>query len=163
MNSLQTILNSCLLFPNLFDNFHSPKIFYNSSTYNTSNLTKWLVSWCTARAFLRMCTCRAPAESVGLLPPGNADHKVVPLSPLLDLTHCKRDAGWSVGVPGAICDQTVNFHRLAFNGPAPYFLHGKDVILTNSHGMAVPVYSTPKLSTMFLFHLSHSLSMFGVI
>ncbi|XP_061110160.1 fibrocystin-L-like isoform X2 [Conger conger] len=68
---------------------------------------------------------------------GNADHKVVPQSHLLDPAHCTADAAWSVGFPGAICDHTVNFHRLAFNNPSPSSLRAKNVILTNSHGSSV--------------------------
>lgn len=66
---------------------------------------------------------------------GNIDYKVVPMSPLLDPAHCSQGAQWSVGFPGAVCDQTVNFHRLAFNNPSPSSLNGKDVMLTNSFGI----------------------------
>ncbi|PWA19457.1 hypothetical protein CCH79_00020609 [Gambusia affinis] len=65
---------------------------------------------------------------------GNVDHKVVPMSSLLDPAHCSHSAEWSVGFPGAVCDHTVDFHRLAFNNPTPTSLQAKDVILTNSHG-----------------------------
>uniref|UniRef100_A0A3Q3X6F5 Uncharacterized protein n=1 Tax=Mola mola TaxID=94237 RepID=A0A3Q3X6F5_MOLML len=63
----------------------------------------------------------------------NIDHKVVPMSPLLDLDHCSQSAEWSSGFPGAVCDQTINFHRLSFNDPTPSSLKAKDVILANSH------------------------------
>ena len=56
------------------------------------------------------------------------------MSPLLDMAHCTQSAEWSVGFPGAVCDNTVNFHRLAFNNPTPSSLRAKDVILTNAHG-----------------------------
>lgn len=56
------------------------------------------------------------------------------MSSLLDPAHCSHSAEWSVGFPGAVCDHTVNFHRLAFNNPTPTSLQAKDVILTNSHG-----------------------------
>ncbi|XP_025757857.1 PKHD1 like 1, tandem duplicate 1 isoform X2 [Oreochromis niloticus] len=65
---------------------------------------------------------------------GNINHVVVPMSNLLDPAHCSQSAEWSVGFPGAVCDETVNFHRLAFNNPSPSSLVAKDVILTNSHG-----------------------------
>ncbi|XP_038580507.1 PKHD1 like 1, tandem duplicate 1 [Micropterus salmoides] len=68
---------------------------------------------------------------------GNINHKVVPMSPLLDPAHCSQRAEWSVGFPGAVCDHTVNFHRLGFNNPSPSSLLGKDVILTNSYGTSV--------------------------
>lgn len=66
---------------------------------------------------------------------GNVDHKVVPVSGLLDPAHCSQRDEWSVGFPGAVCDHTVNFHRLAFNNPTPTSLKAKNVILTNSHGI----------------------------
>lgn len=65
---------------------------------------------------------------------GHVDHKVVPMSSLLDPAHCSPSAEWSVGFPGAVCDHTVSFHRLAFNNPTPSSLTAKDVILTNAHG-----------------------------
>lgn len=71
---------------------------------------------------------------------GNIDHKVVPMSPLLDLDHCSQSAEWSSGFPGAVCDQTINFHRLSFNDPTPSSLKAKDVILANSHGIKITHY-----------------------
>ncbi|CAG5956366.1 unnamed protein product [Menidia menidia] len=65
---------------------------------------------------------------------GNANHKVVPMSSLLDPARCSQEAQWSVGFPGAVCDHTVEFHRLAFNNPTPTSLKAKDAIFTNSHG-----------------------------
>lgn len=67
--------------------------------------------------------------------PGNANHKVVPMSGLLDPAHCAQNDEWSVGFPGAVCDDTVSFHRLSFNNPSPSSLRAKDVILTNAHGI----------------------------
>lgn len=69
------------------------------------------------------------------------------MSPLLDPAHCSQSDEWSVGFPGAVCDHTVNFHRLALNNPSPTSLQGKDIILTNSHGTftwnsSVNLYST---------------------
>ncbi|KAJ8389419.1 hypothetical protein AAFF_G00119570 [Aldrovandia affinis] len=77
---------------------------------------------------------------------GNVDHKVVPLSSLLDPAHCSQDAEWSVGFPGAVCDHTVNFHRLAFNNPSPSSLRAKDVILTNSQGSSVVPYLKKRMT-----------------
>ncbi|KAM4540003.1 PKHD1 like 1, tandem duplicate 1 [Odontesthes bonariensis] len=68
---------------------------------------------------------------------GNINHKVVPMSSLLDPAHCSQSAEWSVGFPGAVCDHTVHFHRLAFNNPTPTSLKAKDAIFTNSHGSSV--------------------------
>uniref|UniRef100_A0A3B5MVU8 G8 domain-containing protein n=1 Tax=Xiphophorus couchianus TaxID=32473 RepID=A0A3B5MVU8_9TELE len=77
---------------------------------------------------------------------GNVDHKVVPMSSLLDPAHCSHSAEWSVGFPGAVCDHTVNFHRLAFNNPTPTSLQAKDVILTNSHGSSVVPYLKKRMT-----------------
>ncbi|XP_026156055.1 fibrocystin-L-like [Mastacembelus armatus] len=80
---------------------------------------------------------------------GNISYKVVPLSPLLDPAHCTQSAEWSVGFPGAVCDHTIDFHRLAFNNPSPSFLRGKDVILTNAHGSSVVPYLENRLTHPF--------------
>ncbi|XP_024153621.1 PKHD1 like 1, tandem duplicate 1 isoform X2 [Oryzias melastigma] len=91
---------------------------------------------------------------------GNINHKVVPMSNLLDPAHCSQSAEWSVGFPGAVCDHTVNFHRLAFNHPTPASLEAKDVILTNSHGSSVVPYLkkrlTHKLGWMALLPSRHT-------
>nr|XP_055075555.1 fibrocystin-L-like [Misgurnus anguillicaudatus] len=68
---------------------------------------------------------------------GNVNSKVVPMSNLLDPSHCSQVADWSVGVPGAVCDNTINFHRLVFYSPSPGSLWYKNVNLTNSFGSCV--------------------------
>ncbi|KAM9839131.1 PKHD1 like 1, tandem duplicate 1 [Aulostomus maculatus] len=80
---------------------------------------------------------------------GNINHKVVPLSPLLDPAHCSQSAEWSVGFPGAVCDHTVSFHRLSFNNPTPTSLKAKDVILTNSHGSSVVPFLKKRMTHKF--------------
>ncbi|XP_073714826.1 fibrocystin-L [Misgurnus anguillicaudatus] len=65
---------------------------------------------------------------------GKFNSKVVPMSNLLDPSHCSQVADWSVGVPGAVCDNTINFHRLVFNNPYPESLRYNNVTLTNSFG-----------------------------
>ncbi|KAM9340526.1 fibrocystin-L-like [Symphorus nematophorus] len=80
---------------------------------------------------------------------GNINHKVVPMSALLDPAHCSQSAEWSVGFPGAVCDHTVNFHRLSFNNPTPTSLKAKDVILTNSHGSSVVPYMKKRMTHKF--------------
>ncbi|KAM6899772.1 PKHD1 like 1, tandem duplicate 1 [Xenentodon cancila] len=80
---------------------------------------------------------------------GKINHKVVPMSKLLDPAHCSQSDEWSVGFPGAVCDHTVSFHRLAFNNPSPNSLHGKDVILTNSHGSSVIPYLAKRITHNF--------------
>ncbi|XP_036949440.1 PKHD1 like 1, tandem duplicate 1 isoform X2 [Acanthopagrus latus] len=80
---------------------------------------------------------------------GNINHKVVPMSSLLDPAHCNQSAEWSVGFPGAVCDHTVNFHRLSFNNPTPSSLKAKDVILTNSHGTSMVPYLKKRMTHKF--------------
>lgn len=63
------------------------------------------------------------------------------MSDLLDPNHCSQSPEWSLGFPGAICDHTVNFHRLAFNNPTPSSLNAKDVILTNSYGIKIHTFA----------------------
>ncbi|KAI7798962.1 putative fibrocystin-L [Triplophysa rosa] len=72
---------------------------------------------------------------------GNINSKVVPMSNLLDPSHCSQAAEWSVGVPGAVCDNTTNFHRLFFYNPEPYSLRDNSVILTNSFGSCMLNYT----------------------
>nr|XP_055075127.1 fibrocystin-L-like [Misgurnus anguillicaudatus] len=68
---------------------------------------------------------------------GNVNSKVVPMSNILDPSHCSQVADWSVGVPGAVCDNTTNFHRLVINNPSPSSLVANNVTLTNSFGSCV--------------------------
>lgn len=79
------------------------------------------------------------------------------MSDLLDPAHCSQSAEWSVGFPAAVCDETINFHRLAFNNPSPSSLVAKNVILTNSHGIKNCIryfqisYSCRRSCNLFLF------------
>ncbi|XP_056273684.1 fibrocystin-L-like [Pseudoliparis swirei] len=77
---------------------------------------------------------------------GNINYKVVPMSPLLDPAHCTQSAEWSVGFPGAVCDHTVTFHRLALNNPTPSSLKAKDIILTNAHGSSAVPYLKKRMT-----------------
>ncbi|XP_043542521.1 fibrocystin-L-like, partial [Chiloscyllium plagiosum] len=64
--------------------------------------------------------------------PGN---KVLPNSSLLDPARCHPSAEWSHMYPGVVCDATVTIHRLALFQPSPLALKGKELILSNSHGV----------------------------
>ncbi|XP_058475058.1 PKHD1 like 1, tandem duplicate 1 [Solea solea] len=77
---------------------------------------------------------------------GNVNHKVVPMSDLLDPAHCTQSAEWSKGFPGALCDHTVDFHRLSFNEPSPVSLAGKNAIFINSHGTSVVPYLKKRMT-----------------
>ncbi|XP_068603731.1 PKHD1 like 1, tandem duplicate 1 [Brachionichthys hirsutus] len=80
---------------------------------------------------------------------GKPDHKVVPMSSLLDRAHCSPSPEFSVGFPAAVCDHTVNLHRLALNKPTPSALEWKDVVITNEHGSSVISYLDKRLTHRF--------------
>ncbi|XP_033099078.1 fibrocystin-L-like, partial [Anneissia japonica] len=65
---------------------------------------------------------------------GTANHIVLPDNPNLPPDHCSRDDAYSLGVPGASCDNTIKLHRMSFNGVAPTSLKYKDTLFTNEHG-----------------------------
>lgn len=65
---------------------------------------------------------------------GTINNKVVPKSGLLDPAHCTDSPEWSIGFPGVVCDDTIDFHRLSLNKPLPTSLEGKDIILSNQFG-----------------------------
>uniref|UniRef100_A0AAV2K2L6 G8 domain-containing protein n=1 Tax=Knipowitschia caucasica TaxID=637954 RepID=A0AAV2K2L6_KNICA len=65
---------------------------------------------------------------------GHKNYKVVPTSGLLDPAHCSQSPDWSVAFNGSVCDDSVNFHRLAFNNPLPSSIAGHDTLLSNQFG-----------------------------
>ena len=57
------------------------------------------------------------------------------MSGLLDPALCRPSPEWSGGDhPGALCDPSVDFHRVSLNNPSPSSLQGKDLVLSNQHG-----------------------------
>ncbi|XP_075995316.1 PKHD1 like 1, tandem duplicate 1 [Genypterus blacodes] len=80
---------------------------------------------------------------------GNAGYIAVPQSNLLDPAHCSQNPAWSLGFPGAVCDNTVSFHRLAFNEPSPESLRAKDVSFTNSFGTSLVPYVKKRMTHKF--------------
>uniref|UniRef100_A0A673UX60 Fibrocystin-L n=1 Tax=Suricata suricatta TaxID=37032 RepID=A0A673UX60_SURSU len=79
---------------------------------------------------------------------GHRGHTVIPHSSLLDPSHCTQEAEWSVGFPGAVCDASVSFHRLAFNKPSPVSLLEKDVVLSDSFGTSIVPFQKKRLTHM---------------
>ncbi|XP_054983665.1 fibrocystin-L [Sorex araneus] len=79
---------------------------------------------------------------------GHKGHTVIPYSPLLDPSHCTQEAEWSIGFPGAVCDASVSFHRLAFNKPSPVSLLEKDVVLSDSFGTSIVPFQKKRLTHM---------------
>ncbi|CAL8293184.1 unnamed protein product [Merluccius merluccius] len=77
---------------------------------------------------------------------GHVDYKVVAMNGLLDPDLCKESPEWSAGVPAALCQDTVSFHRAAFNNPSPSSLKGKDIVLSNKHGMNIVPYLKKRLT-----------------
>lgn len=82
---------------------------------------------------------------------GHRGHTVIPHSSLLDPSHCTQEAEWSIGFPGAVCDASVSFHRLAFNKPSPISLLEKDVVLSDSFGKWNIVVQATNLSMFSIF------------
>ncbi|XP_061682368.1 PKHD1 like 1, tandem duplicate 1 [Syngnathoides biaculeatus] len=80
---------------------------------------------------------------------GNINHKVVPMSRLLDPARCSENPEFSLVFPGAVCDHNVNFHRVGLNNPTPSSLRSKDLIITNSHGNTVVPYLKKRLTHKF--------------
>ncbi|XP_045661731.1 fibrocystin-L isoform X1 [Ursus americanus] len=79
---------------------------------------------------------------------GHRGHTVIPHSSLLDPSHCTQEAEWSIGFPGAVCDASVSFHRLAFNKPSPISLLEKDVVLSDSFGTSIVPFRKKRLTHM---------------
>ncbi|KAF3822699.1 hypothetical protein GH733_008073, partial [Mirounga leonina] len=79
---------------------------------------------------------------------GHRGHTVIPHSSLLDPSHCTQEAEWSIGFPGAVCDTSVSFHRLAFNKPSPVSLLEKDVVLSDSFGTSIVPFQKKRLTHM---------------
>ncbi|XP_019729703.1 PKHD1 like 1, tandem duplicate 1 [Hippocampus comes] len=80
---------------------------------------------------------------------GNINHKVIPMSGLLDLAHCSESPDFSLVFPAAVCDHTVNFHRVGLNNPTPSSLNSKDLIFNNLHGSSVIPYLEKRLTHKF--------------
>uniref|UniRef100_A0A8C5AWE7 PKHD1 like 1, tandem duplicate 1 n=1 Tax=Gadus morhua TaxID=8049 RepID=A0A8C5AWE7_GADMO len=72
---------------------------------------------------------------------------VVPMSGLLDPALCRPSPEWSGGdYPGALCDPSVDFHRVSLNNPSPSSLQGKDLVLSNQHGSSGVPYLKKRLT-----------------
>ena len=72
----------------------------------------------------------------GTLTGESAGYSLLPQNPNLPPNHCQFGvSGYGTsGRPGAICDDTVTFHRYAFNQVAPSSLLYKRTIFVNEHG-----------------------------
>nr|XP_023401443.1 fibrocystin-L [Loxodonta africana] len=79
---------------------------------------------------------------------GHKGHTVIPHSSLLDPSHCTQEPEWSIGFPGSVCDDSVSFHRLAFNKPSPVSLLEKDVVLSGSFGTSIVPFQKKRLTHM---------------
>ena len=91
-----------------------------------------ILTFSCGRLHLNSCLTRPPSDA---LPPGQVNQKVVPMSGLLDPALCRPSPEWSGGDhPGALCDPSVDFHRVSLNKPGPSSLQGKDLVLSNQHG-----------------------------
>ncbi|XP_071488092.1 fibrocystin-L-like [Diadema antillarum] len=84
----------------------------------------------------------------GTLTGMDADYIVTPTNFGLPTDHCTYDVeDWSVSsVGGAVCDDTVKLHRMAFNQAAPSSLQYKNTLLTNSYGTTVVPWRQKRLT-----------------
>ena len=74
----------------------------------------------------------------GSLTGQGAGYSVLPYNPNLPKDHCtfNNPEYGTDSVPGAICDDTVKFHRFAFNEISPTSLEHKACFFINEHGMS---------------------------
>ena len=79
---------------------------------------------------------------------GFENYIVLPKNPNLDNDKCEFDVdAFSVGGrTGAICDNTVELHRMAFNGALPNSLNYKNAMFMNSHGTSVVPYHKKRIT-----------------
>ncbi|KAK7468036.1 hypothetical protein BaRGS_00036740, partial [Batillaria attramentaria] len=79
---------------------------------------------------------------------GSAGYAVIPDTPTLPTANCQFSvAGMSMGtVPGAVCNNTVKFHRFSFNNPMPKNLEGKEALFTNQHGTSYGYYAKKRIT-----------------
>ncbi|XP_072034167.1 fibrocystin-L-like [Amphiura filiformis] len=74
----------------------------------------------------------------GTLTGTTPNSKLLPYNPNLPADHCTwGDPQYgTIDKPGAVCDDTVNFHRLAFNNPHPTSLKFKRAEFLNDNGVS---------------------------
>ncbi|XP_071828580.1 fibrocystin-L-like isoform X3 [Apostichopus japonicus] len=87
----------------------------------------------------------------GTLTEEAANYILLPQNNLLPPDHCQFTVGHSSSgsVPGAVCDETVLLHRLAFNNPLPSSLLYKNVLLENRFGKSTIPYHKKRLTHPF--------------
>ncbi|XP_071946075.1 fibrocystin-L-like [Antedon mediterranea] len=77
---------------------------------------------------------------------GSANSIVTPHSGNLPSDHCTEDDAYSVGKPGASCDDTIKLHRMSFNEVAPSSLQYKDAVFTNAYGTSSVPYHLKRIT-----------------
>uniref|UniRef100_A0A8C4N325 Polycystic kidney and hepatic disease 1 (autosomal recessive)-like 1 n=1 Tax=Eptatretus burgeri TaxID=7764 RepID=A0A8C4N325_EPTBU len=77
---------------------------------------------------------------------GQSGSTVLPQSEFLDPARCSVLVEWSGGVPGAVCEPGMRFHRLAFHKVNPSSLQGKNVLLSSPHGVSVVPFLRKRLT-----------------
>ena len=78
------------------------------------------------------------------------NYSILPYNPNLPPAHCvfaQPEFGNST-TPGAVCDDTVTFHRFAFNQPKPDSLLYKDALFANQYGTSRINYHMKRLTHM---------------
>ncbi len=74
--------------------------------------------------------------------------KILPQNPILPPTDCtfEKPALNFGSVPGAICNDNIKLHRMAFNRPHPDSLLYKNVSMTNEHGTTIVKYHKKRIT-----------------
>ena len=113
--------------------------FQNIQYYNSLNKARW--QW------QHECWLE---DLDGSLTGTSADYSLLPYNPNLPPHHCEfgLPAFGTTGLPGAICDDTVTFHRFAFNNPTPESLLYKDTLFTNQYGTSRINYHKKRITHM---------------
>ncbi|XP_072025340.1 fibrocystin-L-like [Amphiura filiformis] len=111
--------------------------FQNIEYYNSPNKARW--KW------QHECWLE---DLDGTLLGESANYKLLPYNPNLPADHCNwgNSQFGSSNLPGAVCDETMTFHRLAFNNPLPISLKFKRTVFVNDNGASYINYHKKRLT-----------------
>lgn len=84
----------------------------------------------------------------GTLSGETAGYSVLPYNPNLPPDHCTFHTKLfgDEHYPGAVCDNTVKFHRFAFNKPSPSSLSYKNVYFINQYGTSIVPFAKERIT-----------------
>ena len=111
--------------------------FQNVSFYKVTSKTEW--DW-EHQSWYEDLDGTLSGESPG--------YSVLPYNSNLPPDHCTfhtKQFG-DENFPGAICDDTVKFHRFSFNKPSPSSLQYKNVVFINQYGASIVYYAKERIT-----------------